>query len=85
MQIGFFIVYLQYLKTNYMLRGFDNYVIDSELYYLIFEYNAANHFMPTGGRKLSMLTKDEVLKLADDAIEYFKKSVKTIAEYVNEQ
>lgn len=39
-------------------------------------------FVPTGGNKISMLTKEEVLKLINEATEFYKKSVKSIEEYL---
>ena len=67
-----------------MTKEFNNYLIESDLYYFLLAYNEANNFGPTGGKKISMLTKDEVMKLADEAIEYYKKSIKSIEEYLEE-
>lgn len=67
-----------------MKKEFNNYIIESDLYYFLLAYNDANDFVPTGGKKISMLTKDEVMKLADEAIEYYKKSIKSIEEYLEE-
>lgn len=67
-----------------MKKEFNNYIIESDLYYFLLAYNDANDFVPTKGKKISMLTKDEVMKLADEAIEYYKKSVKSIEEYLEE-
>ena len=65
-----------------MIKEFNNYVIDSDIYYLLLAYNDAHDFVPTSGNKISMLTKEEVLKLIDEATEFYKKSVKSIEEYL---
>lgn len=67
-----------------MVKEFKNYVIESDLYYLLLAYNDAKDFLPTKGQKISMLTKEEVLKLTDEAISYYKNSIKTLEEYLEE-
>ena len=67
-----------------MLREFKECVIDGDLYYFLLAYNDGHNFEPTQGRKISMLTKEEVLKLADEAIEFYKSRIQTIEEYLEE-
>lgn len=67
-----------------MIKEFNNYVIESDIYYLLLAYNDTQNFIPTGGKKISMLTKEEVLKLIDEAMSFYKNSIKSIEEYLEE-
>lgn len=67
-----------------MYREFKNYVIDGDLYYFLLAYNDGHNFVPTQGQKISLLSKDEVLKLCDEAIEFYKNRIKSIDDYINE-
>lgn len=40
-----------------MIKEFNNYVIESDLYYFLLAYNEANDFFPTGGKKYQCLQK----------------------------
>lgn len=67
-----------------MVKEFNNYVIDSDLYYLLLAFNDRHDFIPTKGEKISMLTKEEVLNLLDEAVAYYKNNIKTIEEYLED-
>lgn len=68
-----------------MVKEFKNYVIDSDLYYLLLAYNDLHDFKPTQGKKISMLTKEEVINLTTEALEFYRNNIKSIEEYINHE
>ena len=64
------------------MKEFTNYIIDSDLYYLLLAYNDTKNHAPTNGRKISSLAKGEVIQLAEEALSYYKDRVKSIEEYL---